>query len=92
MESNLIKLAEKYSLSNSFENVKQSFKKGLITKELFLSSTSNFFEKAVYADNPENKRLKRVGKQYGSNGEKDEAGDKKTSKKEWFFSRIKTKS
>lgn len=74
------KEVEKVDKDKSFDIVKKAYENGIIDKSTLLRAAKNYLEKAVYADNAENKRLKRVGKTYG--GSKKEEDSKDESEKE----------
>jgi DNA topoisomerase I len=73
---------ESKKVEKSIDVVKKAFKNGLISKDILLKAVKNYIEKAVYADNAENRRLKRVGKQYGGQSQDDDQSKDESEKEE----------
>jgi 8-oxo-dGTP pyrophosphatase MutT (NUDIX family) len=65
------------SEENDFDTLEKAFKQGIISEEVFEKARSG-----VYADNAKNKRLKRVGQQYGSTSQKETKEGKTAAKDE----------
>jgi hypothetical protein len=64
---------------------RQNILKGFVNAEEVLKSEENNIEKAghgTYGDNAQNRKLNRVGQEYGHAGKKEEGGQKKTKTEE----------
>lgn len=64
---------------------RQNILKGFVNSEEVLKSEENNIEKAghgTYGDNAQNRKLNRVGQEYGHAGKKEEGGQKKTKTEE----------
>ena len=64
---------------------RQNILKGFVNAEEVLKSEENNIEKAghgIYGDNAQNRKLNRVGQEYGHAGKKEEGGQKKTKTEE----------
>ncbi len=72
---------ESEGLKKSFEVIQKAFDNDLIDSSTYFKYKASF-EKAVYKDNAENRKLKRVGQEYGSGNKADAKGQPKGKEEE----------